>query len=81
MLALKVARAAEQRLNNAFGTTDDDPHTDTLDDALSALSRLSLNLYAIGGENITTLPLLDARQTQIADALGVKLAFSRKTRA
>ncbi len=81
MLALKVTRAAEQRLNDAFGTTDDDPHADTLKDALSALSRLSLNLYTIGGENIATLPHLDARQTQIADALGVKLVLHRKTRA
>lgn len=79
MLALKVVRKAEQQLHETFGTTNDDPHTDVLEDALSALSRLTLNLYTIGGENIATLPQPDARQTKIADALGVKFALHRKT--
>ena len=81
MLALKVARAAEQLLQTQFGTTDADPHADTLEDALSALSRLSLNHYTIGNEIIATLPRLDGRQTQIADALGVKFASRLKISA
>ena len=79
MLALKVARRTEQLLHKEFGTTDKDSHADTLKDALSALSRLSLNHYSIGGENIARLPQLDARQTRIADALGVKFAVRQKT--
>ena len=81
MLALKVTRAAEQLLHNSFGTTDDDRHTVTLEDALSALSRLSLNHYKIGSENIATLPHLDTRQSKIANALGIKLAIRQKSRA
>ena len=78
MLALKVTRQAEQLLRDAFGTTNENPYADVLEDALSALSRLSLNLYTVGGESITTLPQLDARQTQIANALGAKFALHRK---
>jgi transposase len=78
MLALKVARQAEHLLRNVFGTTNENPYADVLEDALSALSRLSLNLYTVGGESISTLPRLDARQTEIANALGVKFALHRK---
>jgi transposase len=78
MLALKVVREAEKRLNAAFGTTDNDPHADILQDALLALSRLGLSVYTIRGEGFTTLPELDTRQTKIADALGIKFSLRRK---
>ena len=73
MLALKVLRVMEQRLSLVFGTTETDPDAENVDSVLSALSRLSLEHYPIGGQDIVGLPRPDARQQQILDALQVKL--------
>jgi hypothetical protein len=73
MLALKVLRVMEQRLSLVFGTTETDPDAENVDSAFSALSRLSLEHYHIGGQDIVGLPRPDARQQQILDALKVKL--------
>lgn len=74
MLALKISRAIERRLQAAFGTTDHDPHAVTLPDALAALSRLCLQLHQIDEKTtVTTLPRADARQQEILAALGVCL--------
>jgi transposase len=73
MLALKVLRVMEQRLSLVFGTTETDPDAENVDSAFSALSRLSLEHYPIGGQDIVGLPRPDARQQQILDALKVKL--------
>ena len=45
MLALKLGRALRQRLATVFGTTQDDPHGVTVQDALDALHRLCLLTY------------------------------------
>jgi transposase len=73
MLALKVLRLMDQRLGGVFGTTDTNPEAETADSALAALSRLSLQHYCIGEQDILGLPRPDARQQQILDALNVKL--------
>lgn len=73
MLALKVLRLMEQRLGCAFGTTETNPKAETADSALAALSRLCLEHYTIGQQEIVGLPRPDPRQTQILDALNVKL--------
>ena len=73
MLALKVLRLMEQRLGEAFGTTDTNPEAETADSALAALARLSLQHYRIGEQDIIGLPRPDARQQCILDALNVKL--------
>jgi hypothetical protein len=73
MLALKVLRLMEQRLHSAFGTTETNPEAETVDSALRALSRLSLQHYTIGEQHIVGLPRPDERQQQILDALQVKL--------
>jgi hypothetical protein len=74
MLALKVSREMERRLQAAFGTTDSNPHTVTLPDALSALSRLCLLHYPINVDTtVTRLPRPDCRQKEILTALGVAL--------
>jgi transposase len=74
MLALKVSREMERRLQAAFGTTDSDPHTVTLSDALASLSRLCLLHYPIDAETtVTRLPRPDTRQKEILTALGVAL--------
>ncbi|MEA3413171.1 MAG: transposase, partial [Pseudomonadota bacterium] len=73
MLALKVLRLMEQRLGSAFGTTQTNPEAETADSALAALSRLCLEHYTIGQQEIVGLPRPDARQQQILDALNVKL--------
>ncbi|EQD28919.1 Transposase, partial [mine drainage metagenome] len=58
MLALKLSREIERRLHAAFGTTETDPDTITLPDALAALGRLCLLHYPIDEENtVTRLPL------------------------
>jgi transposase len=73
MLALKVLRLMEQRLGSVFGTTDTNPEAETADSALTALSRLCLQHYKIGEQDIVGLPRPDARQQHILDALKVKL--------
>ena len=72
MLALKITRELERRLQAKFGTTDADPHALTLPDALAALSRLCLLEYPIDENNtVTRLPKPDDRQQDILAALGV----------
>jgi transposase len=74
MLALKISREMEQRLQAAFGTTDRNPQAITLPDALAALSRLCLELYRIDETTVVPrLPRPDARQKEILAALGVRL--------
>jgi len=73
MLALKVLRLMEQRLRARFGTTETHPEAENPDSALAALSRLCLQHYSIGEQEIIGLPRPDARQKQILDALNVTL--------
>jgi transposase len=74
MLALKVSREMEKRLQAAFGTTDSDAHAITLPDALVALSRLCLLNYPIDASTaVTRLPRPDERQKKILTALSITL--------
>jgi hypothetical protein len=74
MLALKLTRQLEQRLQAVFGTTDTDRHTVTLPNALASLSRLCLLNYEIDEKTIVTrFPRADADQKEILAALGVSL--------
>jgi hypothetical protein len=74
LLALKLSREMERRLQAAFGTTDTDPHAITLADAMAALSRLCLLEYRVDeNTNVRQLPKPDDRQQQILGALGVPL--------
>lgn len=72
MLALKITRLFETRLHRAFGTTDDHPHALTLDDALSALSRVTYLYYQVNDQSVARLPRLDALQSSIFQALDIK---------
>lgn len=71
MLALKITRQMEQALRASFGTTEQDG--ETVESALSALSRICLLKYDIANQSIETLPKTDARQTKILQALGITL--------
>ena len=74
LLALKLSREMERRLQAAFGTTDADPHAITLTDALAALSRLCLLEYVVDQKTtVTRLPKPDVRQQEVLEALGVTL--------
>ena len=74
LLALKLSRELERRLQAAFGTTDTNPHAITLPDALATLSRLCLLRYQLDEKTtLTRLPQPDARQKQILEALGLTL--------
>jgi hypothetical protein len=74
LLALKLSREIERRLQVAFGTTDQNPHAVTTADALAALSRLCLLHYTVDEKTtVTRLPQPDARQEQILTALCVPL--------
>jgi transposase len=74
MLALKLSRELERRLQAAFGTTDANPHATTLPDALAALSRLCLLHYQVDEKTtLTRLPQPDAHQSEIIQALRVAL--------
>ena len=63
----------EQRLGSTLGTTQTNPEAETAGSALATLSRLCLEHYTIGQQEIVGLPRPDARQQQILDALNVKL--------
>ena len=74
LLALKLSREMERRLQAKFGATDTDPHAITLPDALAALSRLCLLNYRIDEKTaVTRLPRPDQRQQEILRALEVTL--------
>jgi len=74
MLALKITRELERRLQVAFGTTAADPHAVTLVDALAALNRLCLLQYQLDAKStVTRLPKPDAHQQEILQALQVRL--------
>jgi hypothetical protein len=72
MLALKLTRAFEQKLQAVFGTTDRAPHTLTLDDALLALSRITYLHYDLNGRTLIRLPRLDNLQSAIFETLGIR---------
>ena len=74
LLALKLGREIERRLQAAFGTTDQNPHAVTTADALAALSRLCLLEYPVDEKTtLTRLPKPDARQKEILKALAIQL--------
>ena len=73
MLSLKVARLMEQRLHTAFGTTDQNADAETIESALEALSRITLNYFESDGQRIPMLLRPDARQQRILSALDVTL--------
>jgi transposase len=74
MLALKLSREIERRLQAVFGTTDANPHACTVPDAMAALQRLCLLEYQIDKKTtVTRLPKPDARQKEILAALQVHL--------
>jgi|SRR5215469_904763 len=78
MLALKVSREMERRLQEKFGTTDQDPHATTLPDALEALGKLCLLEYKIDEQtSVTKLPQPSANQHRILAALGVSLPATK----
>lgn len=78
MLALKIVRLMEKRLQKSFGTTDDDKNTENLESSLTAISRLCLHKYKIGEEEIVGLPRPDSRQEKILSALKIKINFRSK---
>jgi len=73
MLALKITRAFEEKLHASFGTTNNDPHTMTLDDALAALSRFIFLRYQVHGKSLLRLPKPDKEQEGILKVLGIFL--------
>ena len=74
MLALKLTREIERRLQAAFATTDTNPDAIPLPDALASLARLCLLHYTVDQKTtLTKLPLPDSRQQQILNALHVHL--------
>jgi ribosome-associated translation inhibitor RaiA len=74
MLALKVGRETERRLQAAFGTTQTHADAITLPDALLSLARLCLLHYPVDEKTtLTKLPQPDSRQQEILKALGVSL--------
>lgn len=77
MLALKITRAFEEKLQSEFGTTKEDPHTVTLADALEALSRFIFLRYEINGKSMLRLPQPDDLQHAILKALGITLPRKR----
>jgi hypothetical protein len=79
MLALKLSREMERRLQKHFGTTESNPHAITLRDALASLGSLSLMQYKVDEKtSVTKLPQPSANQTKILAALGVTLPAKKQ---
>lgn len=68
MLSLKIARLMEQRLHKTFGTTGQNADAETLESALEALSRITLNYFESDGQRIPILLRPDTRQQRILSA-------------
>ena len=79
MLALKLTRVFEDRLQKVFGTTAEDPKNLTLDDALTALSRITYLYYTVNGQQVARLPRPDKLQQSVFAALGITLPRSTAT--
>lgn len=79
MLALKITRTFEEKLHQAFGTTEDDPNTVDLDEALTTLSRITYLHYETNGQSVTRLPRLDDQQHAILSALGLTFPIAAPT--
>jgi hypothetical protein len=74
LLALKLSREMERRLQARFGTTDTDAHRVTLPDALAALSRLCLRVYEVDEKTtLIRMPKPDAHTREILAALDVQI--------
>jgi transposase len=73
MLALKIIRLFDQKLQRDFKTTEQDPHTITREDALVALSRFIFLRYQVNDEPVLRLPQPDDLQRSIFKALGISL--------
>jgi transposase len=74
MLALKLSREMERRLQKHFGTTDSNPYAIALRDALASLSSLCLMHYKVDEKTtVTKLPKPRVNQAKILTALGVTL--------
>jgi transposase len=73
MLSLKITRLMEQRLRDTFGTTDKNPEAETVDSALEALSRITLNYFETEGQRIPILLRPNTRQQHLLSALQVTL--------
>lgn len=71
MLALKITRLFGDKLQRAFGTTDNNPNAVTIEEALAALSRLTYLYYQVNDQRFARLPRLDDRQASILAALGI----------
>ncbi len=71
MLALKVVRDMESKLQARFGTTASSSSALTPNDALRALSRLCYERLVVGGQSFLRLPQPDERQQAILEALQV----------
>lgn len=79
LLALKLTRLLEQKLRAVFGTTERDPMSLTVADALVALSRITYLYYHVYDRTYARLPHLDELQLAIFDALGI--TFPRQSAA
>ena len=78
MLALKIIRSFEKKLKQAFGTTNENKYTPTVDDALSILSRIIFLNYDVGKKRTSRLSKPDDQQVLILDALGLSLPVKAK---
>ena len=82
LLALKLSRELERRLQEKFGTTESNPHALTLPDALRALGSLCLLQYKIDEKTTATkLPQPRENQQEILAALGVSLPTKQVVRS
>ena len=81
MLALKMARYMREHLSLVFGTTNDDPHTITLNDALASLSSWCFVRSQTKRGSFLRIPNPNEQLSQILDSLGVPIPKMRAMRS
>ena len=72
MLALKIVRAADGLLKQAFCSDQSYANDFHLKDALRIMSRLCFNRYSIKDIEVLRLPRLDHRQIAVCSALEIR---------
>jgi transposase len=77
MLALKIVRAAEQLLKQAFSSDQGSADDFRLKDALRIMSRLCFNRYSVKDIEVLRLPRLDDRQLAVCAALEIRPPYNR----
>lgn len=78
MLSLKITRLMRSKLSIAYGTTESNKYTVTLETALALLDKLQFLYYDVAGQPMARLSQPSQEQQRLLVALGVTLPAHQK---